>query len=52
VRTFDAYDQATYQSGGTVVVRSVGTGGADCGRAGTLTAAGTFGVQRLTIRLR
>jgi hypothetical protein len=54
VRNFGPYDQTTYQAGGQVVVLSVGTGGTYRGRVGTLTAegTGTFGVERLTIRLR
>lgn len=54
VRNFGPYDQTTYQSGGRVVVLSVGTAGTYRGRVGTLTAegTGTQGVERLTIRLR
>lgn len=54
LRNFGPYDQTTYQAGGRVVVLSVGTGGVYRGRSGTLTAegTGTFGVERLTIRLR
>lgn len=54
VRNFGPYDQTTYQAGGRVVVLSAGTAGAYRGRIGTLTAegTGTFGVERLTIRLR
>jgi allene oxide cyclase-like protein len=54
LRNFGPYDQTTYQAGGRVVVLSVGTGGGYRGKAGTLTAegTGTFGVERLTVRLR